>query len=260
MTSTSHHGDTPSPAPKTLSTQDGEALAYHHVPGREPGILFCGGFMSDMTGTKALALEAFARERGQAFTRFDYRGHGQSSGAFRDGTIGKWKADALAVLDEVATGPVVVVGSSMGGWIALLLALARPERVAGLVGIAAAPDFTEDLMWSEFDETIRQTLTTERVYLEPSEYSDEPYTITMDLIEDGRTHLIMRGPIHIKAPVRLLHGMRDTSVPHRLSVLLAERLETDDVQVHLVKDGDHRLSTDRDLALLTGTVAELSGG
>ena len=260
MTSTSQHDETPAPAAKTLATRDGETLAYHHAPGREPGILFCGGFMSDMTGTKALALEAFARDRGQAFTRFDYRGHGQSSGAFRDGTIGKWKADALAILDAVTTGPVIVVGSSMGGWIALLLALARPERVAGLVGIAAAPDFTEDLMWGEFDESVRRTLTTERVYLEPSEYSDEPYTITMDLIEDGRTHLIMRGPIPITAPVRLLHGMRDTSVPHRLSVLLAERLETDDVQVHLVKDGDHRLSTERDLALLTGTLSELSGG
>ncbi|WP_420563023.1 alpha/beta hydrolase [Thalassobaculum sp.] len=260
MTTPSQHDETPSPAPKTLTTEDGETLAYHHTPGRAPGILFCGGFMSDMTGTKALALEALARERGQAFTRFDYRGHGQSSGAFRDGTIGKWKADALAVFDAVTEGPVVVVGSSMGGWIALLLALARPERVAGLVGIAAAPDFTEDLMWAEFDETVRRTLTTERVYLEPSDYSDEPYTITMDLIEEGRNHLIMRGPIPIAAPVRLLHGMRDTSVPHRLSVLLAERLETDDVQVHLVKDGDHRLSTERDLALLAGAVAELSGG
>ncbi|WPZ35750.1 alpha/beta hydrolase [Thalassobaculum sp. OXR-137] len=260
MTPSSQHGETPSSAPRTLATQDGETLAYHHMPGREPGILFCGGFMSDMTGTKALALEALAQERGQAFTRFDYRGHGQSSGAFRDGTIGKWTSDALAILDAVTSGPVVVVGSSMGGWIALLLAIARPQRMAGLVGIAAAPDFTEDLMWAEFDEAVRQTLITDRVYLEPSEYSEEPYTITMDLIEEGRNHLIMRGPIPIRVPVRLLHGMRDTSVPHRLSLLLAERLETDDVQVHLVKDGDHRLSTDRDIALLAAAVAELSGG
>lgn len=260
MTQASQQDVTPAAAPKTLVTTDGETLAYHHTPGREPGILFCGGFMSDMTGTKALALESFAKARGQAFTRFDYRGHGQSTGAFRDGTIGSWKADALAVLDEVTSGPVVVVGSSMGGWIALLLALARPDRVKGLVGIAAAPDFTEDLMWAEFDETIRKTLTTERVYLEPSEYSDEPYTITMDLIEDGRNHLIMRGPIPIQVPVRLLQGMRDTSVPHRLALLLADRLETDDVQVHLLKDGDHRLSTERDLALLNAAVAELSDG
>ncbi|MEQ8586952.1 MAG: alpha/beta hydrolase [Thalassobaculaceae bacterium] len=260
MTQASQHQETAVPDPKILSTEDGETLAYHHLPGRAPGILFCGGFMSDMTGTKAMALEAFARDRGQAFTRFDYRGHGQSSGAFRDGTIGTWKGDALAVLDRVTDGPVIVVGSSMGGWIALLLALARPDRVAGLVGIAAAPDFTEDLMWAEFDSDIRHTLETERIYLEPSEYSDEPYTITMDLIEDGRDHLIMRGPIPIRVPVRLLHGMRDADVPHRLSVLLAERLETDDVQVHLVKDGDHRLSTERDLALLAGAVDELSRG
>lgn len=260
MTQASQHLETAAPDPQTLATEDGETLAYHHLAGSAPGIVFCGGFMSDMTGTKALALEAFARDRGQAFTRFDYRGHGQSSGAFRDGTIGKWKRDALAILDGVTEGPVIVVGSSMGGWIALLLALARPERVAGLVGIAAAPDFTEDLMWAEFDSEVRSTLETERVYLEPSEYSDEPYTITMDLIEDGRENLIMRGPIPIRVPVRLLHGMRDADVPHRLSVLLAERLETEDVQVHLVKDGDHRLSTERDLALLAGAVDELSRG
>ncbi|MDF1794354.1 MAG: alpha/beta hydrolase [Thalassobaculaceae bacterium] len=258
MTHVSQHGETATPDPKTLTTGDGETIAYHHHPGRGPGILFCGGFMSDMTGTKALTLEAFAKDRGQAFTRFDYRGHGQSSGAFRDGTIGKWKGDALAVFDQVTSGPVIVVGSSMGGWIALLLALARPDRIAGLIGIAAAPDFTEDLMWAEFEEDIRQKLLHDRVYYEPSEYSEEPYTITMDLIEEGRDHLIMRGAIPIQAPVRLLHGMRDSSVPHRLSVLLAERLETDDVQVRLVKDGDHRLSTDRDLNLLTAAVGELS--
>lgn len=259
MTHASQQDETAAAAPRTLTTEDGETIAYHHHAGRGPGVLFCGGFMSDMTGTKAMALEAFARDRGQAFTRFDYRGHGQSSGAFRDGTIGRWKSDALAVLDRVIDGPVIVVGSSMGGWIALLLALARPDRIAGLVGVAAAPDFTEDLMWAEFEEDVRQKLMSERVYLEPSDYSDEPYTITMDLIEEGRDHLIMRGPIPIRAPVRLLHGMRDSDVPHRLSVLLAERLETENVEVRLVKDGDHRLSTERDLALLTGAVSDLSG-
>jgi len=259
MTHASQPDETTTAAPAILETSDGERIAYHHHAGRGPGILFCGGFMSDMTGTKAMTLQAFAGERGQAFTRFDYRGHGQSTGAFADGTIGAWTSDALAVLDDVTSGPLVIVGSSMGGWIALLLALARPDRVAGLVGVAAAPDFTEDLMWAEFEEEVRQTLLTERVYHEPSEYSDEPYTITMDLIEEGRNHLIMRGPIPIHAPVRLLHGMRDSDVPHRLSVLLAERLETEDVQVRLVKDGDHRLSTDRDLGLLTGAVSELSG-
>lgn len=258
MTQASQPDETTATEPRYLTTGDGERIAYHHRPGEAPGILFCGGFMSDMTGTKAMALEAFAEARGQAFTRFDYRGHGQSSGAFTAGTIGRWRDDALTVLDQVTTGPLVIVGSSMGGWIALLLALARPERVAGLVGVAAAPDFTEDLMWAEFEEDVRQTLLTERVYHEPSEYSEEPYTITMDLIEEGRQHLIMRGPIHIDRPVRLLHGMRDSDVPHRLSVLLAERLDSDDVQVRLIKDGDHRLSTDRDLALLTAAVADLS--
>jgi pimeloyl-ACP methyl ester carboxylesterase len=244
--------------PSTLATKDGHRIAYHHVTGREPGIMFCGGFMSDMTGTKALALQALAESRGQAFTRFDYLGHGQSSGAFADGTIGRWTQDALAVLDTVARGPQVIVGSSMGGWIALLVALARPDRLKGLVGVAAAPDFTEDLMWAEFEESVRETLRTERVYRQPSDYSDAPYLITMDLIEEGRDHLIMRGPIPINRPVRLLHGMRDTDVPHRLSLLLAERLESDDVQVSLVKDGDHRMSTERDLALLRSAVVELS--
>jgi pimeloyl-ACP methyl ester carboxylesterase len=252
MTHASHQHE-----PSWLETGDGERLAYHHQGGQSPGILFCGGFASDMTGTKATALEAFAQERGQAFTRFDYRGHGQSSGRFADGTIGKWRGDALAVLDQVTEGPQVLVGSSMGGWIALLLAIARPDRIKGLVGVAAAPDFTEDLMWAEFEEDVRQQLRDTGVYRQPSDYGDDPYTITMDLIEDGRDHLILRGPIHIDAPVRLLHGMRDVDVPHRLSVLLADRLDSEDVQVRLVKDGDHRMSTERDLDLLTQAVAEL---
>ena len=147
----------------------------------------------------------------------------------------------------------------MGGWIALLLALARPERISGLVGVAAAPDFTEDLMWAEFDEDVRQALRTEGVHREPSEYSEEPYAITMALIEDGRNHLLLRAPIPITVPVRLLHGMQDADVPYRLSLLLADRLEGADVQVHLIKDGDHRLSTERDLDLLDGTVRDLSG-
>ncbi len=245
--------------PAFLSSPAGDRIAFCHRTGETPGILFCGGFMSDMTGTKAMALDGYAARTGRSFTRFDYSGHGSSSGAFTDGTIGRWRDDALAVLDAVATGPQVIVGSSMGGWIALLLALARPERVAGLVGVAAAPDFTEDLMWAEFDEEVRETLRAERIHREPSDYSDEPYAITMDLIEEGRQHLLLRAPIPISVPVRLLHGMRDADVPHRLSLLLADRLESDDVEVHLVKDGDHRLSTARDLGLLEAAVAELAG-
>jgi pimeloyl-ACP methyl ester carboxylesterase len=243
--------------PALLDSGRGVSIAYHSTPGKSPGVMFCGGFMSDMTGTKALALEAFCRNRGQAFTRFDYAGHGQSAGKFEDGTIGDWTGDALAVLDRVAQGPQVLVGSSMGGWIALNLALARPDRVAALVGIAAAPDFTEDLMWHEFPMEAQMLLETEGVIYEPSEYSDKPYPITMKLIQEGRRHLRLRGDIAIDRPVRLLHGMLDPDVPWKRSLLLADKLQSQDVRVTLVKDGDHRLSREQDLELLTRTVQEL---
>lgn len=243
--------------PSFLVKPDGARIAYHKLDGRGPGIVFLGGFMSDMTGTKALALEAFARERGQSFLRLDYQGHGQSSGRFADGTIGLWLSDALHVIDEVSDGPQILVGSSMGGWMMLLAALRRPQRVAGLVGIAAAPDFTEDLMWRTFPDEVKEALQRDGVWREPSEYSEEPYTITMNLIVEGRNHLIMRDPLAIRVPVRLLHGMRDSSVPYQLSLKIAETVKSEDVQVLLVKDGDHRLSTERDLAILKRTVAEL---
>jgi pimeloyl-ACP methyl ester carboxylesterase len=244
-------------SPQRLDTVDGGHLAYHRSPGKSPGVVFLGGYASDMTGTKAMALEAHVRDRGHAFLRFDYRGHGQSSGRFEDGTIGRWHADALAAFDDLTEGPQILVGSSMGGWIALLLARDRPQRVAGLVGIAAAPDFTEDLMWAEFDESQRATLERDRILRQPSEYSDQPYVVTMDLIEDGRNHLLLRAPIPIRVPVRLLQGMRDPDVPYRHALTLADRLEGDDVQIRLIKDGDHRLSTGRDLAILTDTVDDL---
>jgi pimeloyl-ACP methyl ester carboxylesterase len=248
----------PQPAsPDRLATADGRSLAYHRTAGRTPGVVFLGGYASDMTGTKATALETHVRDRGHAFLRFDYRGHGQSSGRFEDGTIGRWRDDAVAAFDALTEGPQVLVGSSMGGWIALLLALVRPERVAGLIGIAAAPDFTEDLMWAEFDATQRATLERDRILRMPSDYSDEPSIVTMDLIEDGRSHLLLRAPIPIRVPVRLLQGMRDPDVPYRHALTLADRLEGDDVQIRLIKDGDHRLSTERDLAILTETVDAL---
>lgn len=240
--------------PDRLDIADGRSIAYHRSAGRAPGVVFLGGYASDMTGTKAVALEAHVRARGHAFLRFDYRGHGQSSGRFEDGTIGRWRDDALAALDALTEGPQILVGSSMGGWIALLLALARPDRVAGLVGIAAAPDFTEDLMWREFDDAQRATLQRDRILRLPSEYSPQPYVVTMDLIEDGRSHLLLRAPIHLRIPVRLLQGMRDPDVPYRHALTLADRLEGDDVEVRLIKDGDHRLSTPRDLAILAETV------
>jgi pimeloyl-ACP methyl ester carboxylesterase len=243
--------------PAFLDSGRGVSIAYHSTPGKSPGVMFCGGFMSDMTGGKALALEAFCRARGQAFVRFDYAGHGQSSGRFEDGTIGGWTEDALAVLDRVGQGPQVIVGSSMGGWVAINLALARPDRLKALVGIAAAPDFTEDLIWHDLPPEAKMMLETDGVVYERSEYDDKPYPITMNLIHEARDHLRLRGEIAIDAPVRLLHGLLDADVPWKRSLMLAEKLRTPDVRVVLVKDGDHRLSREQDLVLLTRTVEEL---
>jgi len=212
-----------------------------------------------MTGTKALALESYARQRGQAFLRFDYQGHGQSSGRFEDGNIGRWAADAVAALDALTAGPQVLVGSSMGGWIMLLAALARSERVAALVGIAAAPDFTEDLMWRRFSAEVRAAIEREGVYHLPSDYSESPYPITKHLIEEGRRHLLLQGPIPLRCPVRLLQGQSDPDVPWQTALRLAEKLESDDLEVTLVKAGDHRLSEPRDLARLEATLDRLIG-
>jgi pimeloyl-ACP methyl ester carboxylesterase len=244
-------------APDFLARDDGERIAYHRLPGKAPGIVFLGGFMSDMTGTKATALEAFCRARGQAFLRFDYFGHGTSSGAFRDGTIGRWREDALAALDGLTQGPQILVGSSMGGWIMLLAALARPARLAALVGIAAAPDFTQELMWPGFSAEEQRRIETEGSITVPSQYDARGYTVTRRLIEEGRQHLLLGGTIPIACPVRLLHGMADPDVPWRMSLRLSERLASSDVVVTLVKDGDHRLSTERDLALLRRTLEGL---
>ena len=249
--------------PETLSRPDGATIAYHKTAGdktgkRAPGLVFLGGFASDMTGTKALALEAHARASGQDFLRFDYLGHGASSGQFEDGTIGRWAEDAIAVRDALTEGPQILIGSSMGGWIMLLAALARPERIAGLVGVAAAPDFTESLMWRRFTPEVRATLERDGVYYEPSEYGEEPYAITMELIVEGREHLLMDAPIPIACPVRLIHGSADPDVPWKLSLDLMERLASSDVEVTLVKGGGHRLSEPVDLARLAATVAALS--
>ena len=248
--------------PAILSRPDGATIAYHKTAAkvsesRAPGIVFLGGFMSDMTGSKAVALETFARTRGRAFVRFDYQGHGASSGRFEEGTIGRWAEDAIAVLDALTDGPQILVGSSMGGWIMLLTALARPERVAGLVGIAAAPDFTETLMWRQFTPDIRATLEREGVYRQPSDYGEAPYPITLALLEDGRRHLLMDRPIPLTCPVRLIHGTADPDVPYTLSLDLMGRLESTDVEVTLVKGGGHRLSEPADLDRLTGIVGAL---
>lgn len=218
-----------------------------------------GGFSSDMTGTKASALEAFSAGRGQPYVRFDYFGHGRSSGRFEDGSVSRWLDDALAVLDAFTRGPQILVGSSMGGWIMLLAALARPKRVAGLVGIAAAPDFTEELVWNRLGEADRRRLMEEGRLTQASSYDPGTMTLTRHLIEDGRRHLLLGGPIAIRCPIRLLHGMADADVPWRTSLRLAERVLGPDVVLSLVKDGDHRLSRAEDLDRLFAAVDELTG-
>ena len=240
-----------------LSRPGGATIAYRRLDGSEPGVMFMGGFRSDMTGTKAMTLEAACRAAGRAFVRFDYSGHGQSSGDFLDGTIGGWRDEAVAVLDEAARGRQVLVGSSMGGWIMLLAALARPERIAGLVGIAAAPDFTEDLMWNRYGDDMRAQLKAKGVIHVPSDYDDEDYPIAYRLIEEGRRHLLLRRPIPIHCPIRLLHGKRDVDVPWMTASRIAEQVLSEDVRVFLVPDGDHRLAREQDLARIWASVDEL---
>jgi pimeloyl-ACP methyl ester carboxylesterase len=220
--------------------------------------MFLTGFMSDMTGSKALALESWCRAEGRAFTRFDYQGHGASSGAFRDGTIGLWAEDALAMLDQVARGPQILVGSSMGGWIMLLVALARPGRIRGLAGIAAAPDFTETLIWQKMTPEQHADMASQGFFEIPSDYGDAPYVITRQLIEDGRKRLLLDRALDINVPVRLIHGMEDPDVPWQTALALQEKLSSTDVEVTLVKGGGHRLSEPQDLQRLVATVSRLA--
>ena len=240
-----------------LPTGDGETLAFRSRNGNTPRVVFCGGFRSDMSGSKALALDHHCAAMGRAFTRFDYRGHGESSGEFTGGTIGLWRDDALAVLDNAAGGPVVLVGSSMGAWIAVLAALARPERVNGLVLVAPAVDFTETLVWDRMPEAVQRKLRRDGVWRRPSGYADVPDEITMRLIEEGRDHLLLGGPIAFDGPVRILHGLADESVPWEHGVRTAQALSSDDVTVTLVKDAEHRLSGPVDLARLCAAVDEV---
>lgn len=236
-------------------------LAYRHTPGKSPGVLFCPGFNSNMQGEKALALEAWCSSQGRQYTRFDYSGHGESSGRFEEGTIGRWRDDTVAILDEVTSGPQVIVGSSMGGWIMLLAAMLRPERVGALVGIAAAPDFTQSLHDHGLDNTQRQQLQVSGYCDLPNCYDDgEPYRISRRLLEEGRDHLLLTGEIAIDIPVRLIHGQRDDDVPWQRALVLADRLRSDDVEVQLVKAGGHRLSEPADLARLARTLAALLAG
>ena len=241
-----------------LRTGDGREIAYSRVSGRGPGVVFLAGFRSDMQGTKALFLESWARERGRAYLRFDYTGHGASSGDFAEGAIGDWARDAGDVLAELTEGPQVLVGSSMGGWIALLLARRMPERVAGLVGIAAAPDFTEDSMWAEMDEPTRARLLREGRIELPSDYADAPHLITRRLIEDGRRNLVLRAPLRLGFPVRLLHGTEDRDVALSVPLRLVAHAEGPDIRLTLVKGADHRFSAPANLELLARTVDEVA--
>ncbi|MCE8007980.1 alpha/beta hydrolase [Aestuariivita sp.] len=240
-----------------LETAQGRRLAYHRTQGAGPCIVFLGGLKSDMEGTKAVHLEAWARARGQAYLRFDYSGHGESSGRFEDGAIGDWHLDTLAAIDALTEGPLIVVGSSMGGWQALLLARARPQRIAGLITIAAAPDFTEDGYWASFTEDEKQTLEAVGQVERPSDYMD-PYVITRRLIEDGRDHLVLRSPLVLPFPVRCLQGTADTAVSAQTALRLLEHADCPDMRLTLVKDADHRFSDGPCLGMIEAAVAELS--
>ena len=257
------------PAPEFLHVGRGDdmrKLAVRRRSGVTPGLLWLGGFKSDMGGTKAVALDRWAAAHQRHCVRFDYSGHGESDGKFTDGTISRWLDESIAVFDAYCHGPQVLVGSSMGAWLALLLAreLRRrepphgPRSPAALVLIAPAVDFTEELMWKRFPATVKRKLESEGVWERPSQYSSEPYPITAALIEDGRRHLLLGGLIETGCPVRILQGVADPDVPWRHAVELVSRLAQDDVVLSLIKDGDHRLSRPEDIERLIGVVSEFS--
>jgi len=237
-------------------------IAVRARQGTAPGLFWLGGFNSDMQGTKALALDAWAAEHGRACVRFDYSGHGESGGAFIDGTIGRWLEESVAVFERFCSGPQVVIGSSMGGWMALLLAREIARRpagraaLAGLVLIAPAPDFTEQLMWNGFTPEVRKEIETKGVWLRPSQYGD-PYPITRALIEEGRNHLLLGSAIAVGCPVRILQGAQDPDVPWQHAFALTHRLPSDDVVLTMIQDGDHRLSRPQDIARILAAVAEI---
>ncbi|OWY12099.1 alpha/beta hydrolase [Thioclava sp. F34-6] len=239
-----------------LETQEGRRIAYNLTPGKGPGVVFLGGFKSDMEGTKALALEDWAKREGRAFLRFDYSGHGVSDGAFEDGAIGDWFEDARDVIMAKTEGPQILVGSSMGGWISLLMSREHPEKVAGLVTIAAAPDFTEDGYWASFDKETRHKLESEGSIAVPSDYG-EPYVITRRLINEGRERLVLRSPLALPFPTRFLQGTADEAVSTETAIRLLEHAEGADMRLTLVKGADHRFSDPDCLALIETALAEV---
>jgi pimeloyl-ACP methyl ester carboxylesterase len=257
----------PSEPPAFVEVGDGSAsraIAVRARTGRAPGLFWLGGFKSDMAGTKALALDAWAAEQGRACVRFDYSGHGESGGSFVDGTIGRWLEESVAIFRQFCHGPQVVIGSSMGGWLALLLAREFAKdpggnaSLAGLVLIAPAPDFTEELMWKGFSPEVRAEIEAKGVWLRPSQYGDgTPYPITRTLIEEGRNHLLLGSSIDVGCPVRILQGAQDPDVPWKHAFALAHRLPADDLVLTVIQDGDHRLSRPQDIARIIAAVAEI---
>lgn len=242
---------------ENMISPQGRRLAYRYSPPRT-GLTYVwlSGFKSDMSGSKVTVLEAWAQEQGHGFLAFDYSGHGLSGGAFEDGTISAWREDALAAIEQQTNGQLVLVGSSMGGWMALLAALALADRVAAMVLIAPAPDFTQKLMWPEFSAEQQAEILEQGLTLRPSDYGD-PYPITRDLIEDGKQWALLDEPIALTIPIRILQGMQDPDVPWRHAFKLVEALQSDDVVFSLIKDGDHRLSRDQDIERLVSVCAEL---
>lgn len=240
---------------QTMDTPRGRRLAFHRTQGEGSGIVFLGGFRSDMMGSKATFLEGWAAERGRAFLRFDYSGHGASEGRFEDGTIGRWAEDARAVLDT-CEGPQVLVGSSMGAWIALLIARDMPERVRALVLVAAAPDFTEDGFWAGLSDLLKAKLMREGRVALPSDYGD-PYMVTRGLIEDGRGHLVLRDPLRLPMPVRMFWGTRDTAVSEAQTLRLVRHAEAPDLVLTIVKGADHSFSAPADLARIAAAIEEV---
>lgn len=243
--------------PKFFQGPEGRRIAYHQTPGQGPGVVFLGGYKSDMTGTKAAHLQAWAEATGRAFLRFDYSGHGQSSGVFAKGGIGDWSRDAMAVIAGLTVGRQVLVGSSMGGWIALLVARAMPDRVAGLVGVAAAPDFTEDLMLASLSNDQKIALQRDGFIQEVTEYSDEPNIITQRFLDDGAKHLVLRSALNLPFPVRLLQGSADTDVPPAVAQRLFDHATCPDLRLTLVKGADHRFSTPECLDLMVASITEV---
>ncbi|MFT5111378.1 MAG: pimeloyl-ACP methyl ester carboxylesterase [Parasphingorhabdus sp.] len=231
-----------------------QKLAYDFIPGRRPTIVFLGGYKSEMTGTKGNWLANYCQCLGHSYFRFDYSGHGQSDGEFADGTIGEWSEDAFEIISQLTDGPLILVGSSMGGWIMLLTALRLSSRLAALVGIAPAPDFTRDLMWPGFSQEQQNTLQEKGVIFLQSDYDDETYPVRYSFIEDGNQHCLLDKKIDISCPVRLLHGMKDDQVPWQTSLSIEQKLISNDVQVILFKSGDHRLSESMYLNSLTNQI------